>query len=212
MKNPKYLFLFLFLNFPCFLFASQPKLKITFPEPVYQTDSVQTKKYPYNFEINFFTGIYQNSTFGTHPVLGFRLGKKQHKSFYNLAVEFRPGKTPTSYNYFYNQQLLSTTAFNGIYAGLEYDRLIFSKNKHQVNLISGLGYNGIKIPQNENSFYRLSGFAVNLGLGYLLQIKNFSGPNIQVMYHFAPIKNENGTTPDKNSILFRLSYSLAYFE
>lgn len=160
---------------------------------------------------DFFTGIYQNKTFGMHPVLGVTLGVKVNKiSAFYLATEFRFGKSKNKYDVVVDDSLITTNHFLGEYLGLEYDRLLFSKKHHELTTFAAIGYDWITLPVVNDKTQRNGGIAFNIGLGYLFKFKKGAGPQIKFLYHFANIDNKSGTQPNKNSLSIRISYILGY--
>ena len=178
----------------------------------YQKKNTETKDKK-NLHIILFTGVYSNKTFGLHPIFGARGGARLNsKSSLYLAAEFRFGKSKNYYDFVINDSLINTNHFLGEYAGIEFDRLIYSKNRHELVSMASIGYDLIRTPIINDEIHRRYGFAFNLGLGYLFKIKNGAGPQIKFIYHYANIKNEKGTNPNNNSLSIRLTYILGYKE
>jgi hypothetical protein len=166
-----------------------------------------------SFHVNFYSGIYQNKTFGLHPILGVGLGYRlNNKSSIYLAAEFRFGNSKNYYDFVVNDSIINTKHYLGEFAGIEYDRLLFSKKQHEIISTLSIGYDVINSPVVDDEIQRRHGFAFNLGLGYLFKFKNGAGPHIKFVYHYANIKNDNGTHPNNNSFCLRLTYILGYIK
>lgn len=166
-----------------------------------------------NSYIDLYTGIFQNKTFGTHPIFGARWGVRFNRnSGYYLASEFRFLDSKNKYDVVVEDSLITTDYFFGEYLGLEYERLIFSKKSHEFISITSLGYDWIRLPEVNDKTQRKGGFAFNIGFGYLFKIKNGAGPNIKFLYHYAKIDNKNGSNLNNNSIIIRITYDLGYIE
>ena len=209
MKLHFILFNFLIL-IPAFLSALEIDKDTLSLKKVENQNTVSNKKKE-NLHINFFTGIYQNKTFGLHPILGVEGGARLNsKSSLYLAVEFRFGKSKNYYDFVVNDSLINTNHYLGEYIGVEYDRLIFSKKQHELISTVSIGYDLINSPVINDEIKKRYGFAFNVGLGYLFKFKNGAGPHVKFIYHYANIKNNNGTHPNNNSFCIRLTYILGY--
>lgn len=207
MKINNYLIILIVLALPQLLFATEVGDTLNnnpsgLQEPEYQPENENSEL----IHIIGFTGLYQNKTFGFHPIFGAKIGLKFNKSTYNLVSELRFGRSKNEYEVIINDSSITTNFFFGEYLGLEYDRLIVIKDKYDLNAIAGLGYDWIRLPDVDGVLRRNGGFAINVGMGFLYKIKNMSGPHIQLFYHFSKIDNKGGTIPNEKSIILRLSY------
>jgi hypothetical protein len=206
-----YWILSLLVIFPALLYANNfhSSRKGINKMSFFYDDPKKEKKKPVAY-VDFHTGIYLNKTFGIHPILGARLGLRCNKSGYYLAAEFRFGKSKEKFDAMVDDSLISTDHFRSEFVGLEYDRLIFAKKNHELGTTVSLGYDWISLPEVNDNIERKGGIAFNIGLGYLFKFKKGAGPQIKFLYHFADVDNQNGTDPNKNSFIIRLTYVLGY--
>lgn len=158
--------------------------------------------------LNFSTGVILNQSFGAHPIFNVALGIDKKYNRYQLVYEHRFGNSKNSYQIPDNDTLKSVDTYKANFFGVEYQRIVFRNKYHEIYTNTGVGVDWIFIAKNESIQNNkvLSGLALNAGLGYALSIRGKHGPNVELLYHFANLKNTGGTTLNNNSLLIRLSY------
>lgn len=143
------------------------------------------------YNINIYTGIWSNKTLGTYPMMNFSIGMRRNKNNFYLSSDWILNKSVTN-----------------LYT-IEYQRIVIRNPWHEFYTVTGTGAEFLAIvkagdkAQNE----KIIGLAVNAGLGYSYYFNKKHGPRIELLYHFADLKSNDGTKIDPNSIMIRMSYS-----
>jgi hypothetical protein len=129
-----------------------------------------------DYHLSWITGIWiptgKLKTLGVHPELGFQAGVKYKKMSYDLTMSFRFLKSANEY---YAKRRKTdvweaTGHFFGGYIGFDVGRDIYTKKKHELQIIGGIAADGFDALE-ENKDLNLKSASVwsynfNLGLGY----------------------------------------------
>lgn len=155
---------------------------------------------------------------GNHPYLGLELGAFDDKNRINLALSFKFGKSPNTYQIKRHDQLYDTDDFFGGYIGLDYGRKIAGNNTHSLELTAGAGLDGFDVyhTSDEDERERMKPLSIlsynfNGGAQYSLfynkSKSDFLG--LQVKYNVTNYRNKGGTNLKGNPITIGLIWGMA---
>jgi len=166
-------------------------------------DSLATKP---TLNINLWTGLISNSTFGIHPLINISAGIGSPSNYYFLEYEHRYGHSKNNYQTIDDNTLKTVNAYNSSYFGFGYQRKIVSDKEFYA--LVGIGSDWFEVNKSDviKNDKTLSGIAINVGLGYTYYFEAKHGPSIQILYHYANIANNNATTFIHNSVVIRITY------
>lgn len=166
-------------------------------------DSLSAKP---TLNIYLWTGLISNSTFGIHPLINISAGIGNPSDYFILEYEHRYGPSQNNYQTIDNNTLKTVNAYNSNYFGIGYQRKIVTDKEYYA--LVGIGNDWIEVKKNDVIIIdkTLRGIALNIGLGYTYYFEEKHGPSIQILYHYANIANNNGTTFNHNSLVIRITY------
>ncbi len=135
------------------------------------------------FNLAWLTGVWvptgELTKLGIHPELGFQMGVKKKKMNYDLTMCFRFINSPEAYlakRDNTNNVVESTRHFFGGYIGIDVGRDVYAKNKNEVQVLSGFGFDGWDaLTKNDDTGLRsksVASYNFNVGLGYRRYLKN----------------------------------------
>ncbi len=162
-------------------------------------------------------GMIYNSTVGLRPMLFATCGIRSSKNYIYGSIERRFGKSANEYEVSFKDSLIKSTAYNTVFAGIEYERFFKAKPKSQFSGIIGIGADNIKLDKDKfDTDKKLSAFCFNVGFGYSYYFNGKHGPSFKVLYHhgkFTGNKNNDNLAANINahSIIIRLGYNFSRF-
>ena len=131
------------------------------------------------------------SKLGLHPEIGFQIGAKHKKMNYDFVVSIKFLNSPNDY---YARRtkgdgsLELTNNFLGGYVGFNVGRDIFYRDRHEIQVLSGIAYDGFDALKEDKSkeiqFESVSSFNFNVGLGYRYYLNNSSYLGVSAKYNF----------------------------
>ena len=175
--------------------------KTTKLSQAYHQTYLNTDKLP-QFHIGFVTGFTQHygklNLFGTRPTFGFVVGMKQLKHNYDIVMDFRAGDSPNSYDIIYDDELIATKDYMGMYIGFEYAYDIYYSKKIDVSLSPGIGWDRITALYLDNDYGEdpkfVNSFNYNGGLVLKYKYGKKGGYlGIHARYNWANYQNKGGT-------------------
>lgn len=151
------------------------------------------------------------SKLGLHPELGVQIGLKQMKMNYDAVLLLRFANTPNEY---YARRTRSdnsvelTNHFLGWHIGIDIGRDLYVKNRHELQLIGGVGVDGFQalredIPNNhevESTFT----YNISTGVGYRFYVTNAYYVGLRCKYNFADYTLNNVINYTGNTITLQL--------
>lgn len=156
------------------------------------------------------------SIVGNHPIIGFQGGMKNKKGImFDVAMEFKFGKSPNTYIVEKNDSLFSTTHFFGSFFGAELGYELINYKSHELDILGGLGWDGFdaleigKTNDPNRITKSINALNLNLGFGYRKYLKNKSYIGIETRYNFINYQNNNGTDLSGNTLTLRLKYGIS---
>ncbi|WP_319589273.1 hypothetical protein [uncultured Draconibacterium sp.] len=165
-----------------------------------------------DLQIDFFIGSRSNSSLGIYPTIGARIGKKFKKSGYFITGEIGFLNSSKSFDIAVNDDIVTRNPAIGDFAGLEYERLLFSKGRHELNALAGIGYDWIKMKVVDDESLFFGGLSYKTGLGYLFKVKNNAGIQSQFLYNYSNININSSAKLDNNTFIIRVTYTLGFKE
>ncbi|GAA4467381.1 hypothetical protein GCM10023093_23220 [Nemorincola caseinilytica] len=159
---------------------------------------------------------------GNHPSFGFNMGGKTYKTAWDMVVGFRTNRAANTYMVYTEDSLYSTNYFFGAYLGMDVTHTLWQRGKHQLDLLWGIGYEGIQTLNEIDETRKgsstidhyLNIWYVNPGVGYKLYVRNkvrgetrkFSYLALQGRYYITDIRNRGGTDLHGNYCTIGLVY------
>ena len=126
-----------------------------------------------DLDISVTIGVWQPrgglGVLGAHPTLGGQVGLSGRRWLGRLAGEIRLGSARDYYRVTHLDEQVWTDHFFGVYVGLEGGYRFLRTRRHALELIAGLGYDGIQaLPADDldDNGKWLSSWNLNAGLGY----------------------------------------------
>ncbi len=162
--------------------------------------------------MNICTGVWMPQQkarlLGNHPYFGFGLGWQKRKMRYLISIAFRFSDAPNEYQTIYQNRLVTTNHFFGGYFGADFERTLFQRQKHQWELLGGIGWDGfdtVKTDQKNNEDGKsINSVNLNIGLGYkYFYHKNLFWALIS-KYNFVKYRNTGGTDVTGNTVTLGL--------
>lgn len=150
---------------------------------------------------------------GNHPYLGVFMGGKYKRFILDLNTTFKFLKSKESYTVLQNNIYYDKNDFVCSYIAIEPSFILFQHNKHNINLLTGIAYDGwavLFLNKEENTEYQsIGGLNLNFGLGYQFFYSTFGNLGIDLRYNFNNFKNEGGTDFSGNALTlgFRWGFS-----
>ena len=158
--------------------------------------------YP-GFNLNLFSGIWiptgNASLLGNHPLIGLQGGVKFKKMTIYLTLAFKFVNSANDYVILKDGYYDTTNYFFGGYIGLDTEREIYKRKKHEIDLLAGIGYDGfqsIKIENNNtdpNAGHSINSLNTNFGMGYRYFYKKNKYIGLQAKYNIVNYNNKGGT-------------------
>lgn len=195
---------------------SQDELNGTVLKTYYQQQVYNTKRLiEANLGLIFGTTIPQNDlldVIGPQTIFGIQFGMKKNRSQYDLTMCFRPFKSRQPYLVEYENEMVETNYQFGGYIGLDYAYELFKKNKREIDLLAGIGFDGITAIEgdtnNDEESKSINSLNLNAGIGYRFYLKKMNYIGLQARYNIVNYKNSPGTSLAGNYFSFAVSYNL----
>jgi len=176
-----------------FLEIDKPEYRTTRLYSKYK-ERVNIEKNRPQFNLAWLTGAWiptgNLGKLGVHPEAGFQLGFKKKKMSYDITLCFKFLNSQQAYEAkrtHLNNAAETTSHFFGGYFGIDAGRDIYSKNKNEVQLLSGFGYDGWDaLKEDKTKGLRaetVSSYNLNFGLGYRRYLKNFTYIGVRAKYN-----------------------------
>jgi hypothetical protein len=156
-------------------------------------------------------------TLGVHPFFGYRIGTKYKKLTADLALGFRFGKSPNTYQVYKDGVIWDTYHFFGYYLGLDAGYELLRLKRNSIDLIGGVAFDGFDAlsentegAKDDNLTKSIYSLNLNIGLGYKFHFKSNRYNNryigIDFKYNFVNYKNPHGTNLDGNTYTINLIF------
>jgi len=155
---------------------------------------------------------------GSHPYLGFTMGKRYNRFMWAINANIRFNNTPGNYLIAYGDTVYQNKNYYGLYVGIDAAYQLLKVQNHELDLLFGIGLDdfGSAVNDGNNDTVRFASFNYNLGLGYKKIIRHvrkeyvdrFSYVAIQVKYNFLNFSNPGATDLAGNAFTFGLLYGL----
>lgn len=169
------------------------------------------------FTFSFYTGIFiptqSASILGTKGIIGFGLGGIFYKNSIDFLLDFKFGSPKQSYEVLYQDSVITTDTYTGMYVGIEYGRALFMRNKSEYYLSGGVGgeritavYRDDAIDQNPK-FLWSPDFSIGLGYRYRYNYKNIL--SIQFRYQYLDFNNPSGSKLTGNTYTIRIIWKVS---
>jgi hypothetical protein len=155
---------------------------------------------------------------GNHPYFGFGMGWQKRKMRYLLSIAFRFRDTRNAYQTLYKGNLVTTNHFFGGYFGADVERTLLRKQKHQLEFLGGIawdGFDAIKTEEqsaNKEDGKSINSVNVNFGLGYKYFYNKISFLGFNTKYNFVNYKNTGGTDLSGNTVTIGLTLGFLWNE
>lgn len=135
---------------------------------------------------------------GVHPEAGFQVGFKKKKISYDITLCFKFLNSQQTYEAkrtHSNNAVETTNHFFGGYIGIDVGRDLFSKNKNEVQLLGGFGYDGWDALKEDKArglrAETVSSYNLNLGLGYRRYLKKAAYIGVRAKYNIVNYRLNN---------------------
>lgn len=168
------------------------------------------------------------SLLGSQPYFTYGLGARSETFMCDAIIGFRPGSSANPYLVERFDSIYTSTNFLSWYTGLDMGVKFFHKNKHELDLLFGAGYEELQVlsiyysdagaSTSSNSITKsLNSVNANAGLGYRLYLTNKVTKNnnhlrrymsLQAKYHYVNYKNIGGTDLTGNYVTIGLAYGI----
>ena len=152
------------------------------------------------------------SFLGTRPTIGGFYGGKRKKHAFDLVLDFKIGPAPSAYLIQYQDSLVQTSTWTGFYLGFEYAYDIISRQKIELSISPGIGYDGAMALKNHNRFGEdlniLSSFNLNGGLVFKYKISKTKYLGLQGRYNWVNYQNDQGASLRGGYFSLRLVFGL----
>ena len=163
------------------------------------------------------------SLLGSGPYIGGLLGGKRNRwTFdFDFYINFPVQHTPT-YMVSNHDSLTASNTYLGFYAGLDAGYALLQKNKHELDILGCLAYQGIQVlnGNGNTAVLTISSFNPNFGLGYKFYFKqrvkydseddtyttHHSYIGLVAKYNFLFFNNNPGTSLSGNAFTVGLIY------
>jgi hypothetical protein len=125
-------------------------------------------------------------------MVGLLTGVRWRHWLLRLAFEVRVGRTTEPYWVNESGYFGRSDRFDAVYIGLEFGHIVYRRDRHNIDLFVGLGFDGVKPFKEEDLM--LGTVNANVGLGYRL----FIGKNrnwilgVDGKHEWIGDRNENG--------------------
>jgi len=153
-----------------------------------------------------------NDVLGNHPAIGALLGGKFNKLLLALAIELRFLKAKETYTIRHDGRLIESRHFLGGFLGVEGGRELLRTNRHEIDLIGGMGLDGFDALSTDNDRDGKSVFSLNLnlGLGYrhFLKAHGINYIGVEIRHNWLNYATGGGTDLSGNAISLRLIYGI----
>jgi len=163
------------------------------------------------------------SIIGSHPCFGPYLNWRNEQILIDVNCNIRVGSSPNEYFVKKDDSVYKTTYFQSVFLGLGFGYVINRNRDKEVNLIGGIGYDGmdiLSVPTNKGDTLTQTtkSLNVNAGIGYrqfvhykcVGNIIKHSYLEIQLKYNFVHYANNGGTNLGGNSIMIAMTYGALY--
>jgi len=170
----------------------------------------------FNSHLAFFGAAWmpqgKNKVLGNHPVVGGLLGGKKNKFLFGLAFELRFLKTSEPYAVRQADRLVYTRHYLGTYLGIEGGRELARTNRHEIDLISGVGWDwfAARAGENRQDGKSINSLNLNLGLGYRYYLKKYGLKYIgfELRHNWLNYATGGGTDLSGNALTLRVIYGI----
>lgn len=151
----------------------------------------------------FFSGIWmptgELSILGNHPEIGIQFGVKSGKMNYDLTMSFKFIQAKNDYYAIRkggDGKPELTDKFFGGYFGLDVGRDIYAKNRHEIQAIGGIAYDGFDTfekdkDKDEKRSTSTSSYNFNLGLGYRYYVTDSFYLGLRAKYNVVDYTSNN---------------------
>lgn len=150
---------------------------------------------------------------GNHPLVGVTLGLKKNRWMLDIVGELRFSKAQNTYMVNSPTGLEATDKYNGGYMGLEFGRELWQNNRHEIDLLSGVGYEGFDAITGRGSDdnVSLASKNINFGAGYRFYLHPFSTTyvGLQMRYALIDYNSDGGSDLSGNAFTLRLTFGKA---
>lgn len=167
------------------------------------------------FTFTFYSGIFiptqSAGTLGPHGIIGFGLGGNFYKNSIDLMLDFKFGAPSNSYEVLYNDSVISSDVYTGMYVGLEYGRTVLIKNKSEYYVSAGAGGERITAVYRDDAINQEPKFLwspiYSVGLGYRYRYNYQSSLSLQFRYQYLDFDNPSGTQLEGNAFTIRILWT-----
>lgn len=184
--------------------------------PCSEAKSLKKEKNKVGLNIALMSGIWIPTNgltnLGIHPELGFQSGykNKNYSAQFTLIIKFLNSANPYMARRVHsNNEWESTKQFVGPYIGLDLGRSILTKNKSEIQLLAGLGFDAFTAldPLKEESRSEdVRSYNVNVGFGYKYYFKKHAYIGIEPKYNIVDYTTTGVTKLKGNFISIRFVY------
>jgi hypothetical protein len=157
---------------------------------------------------------------GSHPSIGGRIGGRSDRILFDYLLGFRFISSPNNFVVQKDDSLYLSHEYLAWYTGLDFGIKLLKKNKHELDLMMGTGYDEISIlfvdGQNNNpattksisSMYANAGFAYRFYFynGVIKERQRRRYVSLQARYSVANYHNDGGTPMTGNTINVGIIY------
>lgn len=154
------------------------------------------------------------SALGVKPQIGFKIGGKKKGFLYHLLIDVRFLKSANTYQVYDQDSLFTTDKYFGYYMGLEGGYEFLKTDKHGLNLVAGIGYEGftaVNMDADEDlDAVEVGSLNLHLGGGYryyYTQTGSYIG--LAAQYSFLDYNTHGGTDLSGNALSIRLSWGFS---
>lgn len=155
------------------------------------------------------------SILGDH--VGFGIGGGvQHKRWHGMvSIGVNFGNSPQAREVYYEDSLYVSDVYNHVSLSLDLGYTLYSKDRHNFELLGGVGYNGVKILEvanpidadNPESIYR-NALLLNAGLGYRYDFPTGTYLGLSAKYNFTHFDNRPGADLTGNFLTIHVALGL----
>jgi hypothetical protein len=171
-----------------------------------------------DFGWSIFTGAWipigNISTVGSHPLVGFDFGFRNHQMIYNFSfyLKFLDSKNP--YNIIYKGKTDTTSYFFGGYIGFDVEWQFFKVKRNEFHLLGGIGWDGFDAIETNSGYYgssyekgiTMNSLNINSGIGFMHYFNYSKYIEIRIKYNLVSYSNPGGTNLSGNTITTSLVF------
>lgn len=140
---------------------------------------------------------------GNHPAIGFQFGSRKNKHEIDFTMQFRFLKSANTYLIKRNNVLYQSDHYFGGYIGLDYTWYLFSNQKNDFGLVTGIGFDGFDVSNSNEPNQRplsINAFNANGGLRYNFYITPTFYVGLQGRYNVINYCNSGGSSLQGNAL------------